>query len=297
MSEENVENGADEQAATETRARDMGWQPQENWKGAPEKWVDAAEFVKRGETFVPFLQHTRKRLEGELAQERQARAMLEKRLAETESSVADVRKFSEEMAAERRERRKAEIAVELKAAREAGEDVRVAELQNELGEVVKPPAPPPPERRPAPTQPEVLPWVKSYVDADADFFKDPVKVAVFNTLAVQKRQAGDTRTGEVDGVAFLNEVKEAANAKLGGNPARRQPSKTEDSRPAGRENGGRSAGQSYGDMDQAARDKCDAQEAKFVGPSKAFKTQAEWRKFFASEHFGPSAAATAMRGN
>src|ERR1700675_3488942 len=50
------------------QARDMGWQPKEQWKGNPDNWVDAPEFVKRGETFAPFLQHERKRLKTDVEQ-------------------------------------------------------------------------------------------------------------------------------------------------------------------------------------------------------------------------------------
>src|SRR6267142_2694179 len=144
------------------QARDMGWQPKEQWKGNPDNWVDAPEFVKRGETFVPFLQHERKKLKGELDSERQARMQLQEELRQTRESVEGLKTFNTEMAHERTERRKIEIGVELKAAREAGDDVRVAELQNELGEVVKKPDPTPSKtgNGTGPQQPAIQPWVK-----------------------------------------------------------------------------------------------------------------------------------------
>ena len=227
--------GSAEGAELEQKATSMGWQPKENWKGNPDNWVDAAEFVKRGETFVPFLQHQRKRLQSDLDAEKQARQRIERELAETRASVEDLKKFSESMAQERQERRKVEIGQELKVAREAGDDVRVAELQNDLATAVKKPDPPAPKPNGAPPQPEILPWVKSYVDGDADFFQNTRKVALFNAIAIEKRRAGDARVGETDGVAFLNEVKDEVNRSLGGNPARRSAAKTEESRPAGGE--------------------------------------------------------------
>src|SRR5215831_226063 len=213
MSEETeqTESGEDvaHSAEVERQAKDMGWQPKENWKGNPDNWVDAGEFVRRGETFVPFLQHQRKKLLGDLEQERAARQGLEKQLQETRESVADLRKFSEDMAAERQERRKAELGAELRAAREAGDDVKVAELQNELSDVVKKPEPPAPKPNgAAPPQPAIQPWVKAFVDSNAEFFGDTYKIALFNAAMVKRRQQGDTRVGEVDGTALLNDVRD-----------------------------------------------------------------------------------------
>lgn len=40
----------------EAEARGSGWVPQDAWKGAPDRWVDAQTFVERGEQFLPFVQ-------------------------------------------------------------------------------------------------------------------------------------------------------------------------------------------------------------------------------------------------
>ena len=52
---------SDEQTIEE-RASAMGWSPQENFKGDPERWVDAETYVKRGEEFIPFLQADKRKL-------------------------------------------------------------------------------------------------------------------------------------------------------------------------------------------------------------------------------------------
>lgn len=38
-----------EQSPTEVKARQMGWVPQDEWKGDPDKWREADEFVRYGE--------------------------------------------------------------------------------------------------------------------------------------------------------------------------------------------------------------------------------------------------------
>jgi hypothetical protein len=271
------------------QARQMGWQPQEQWKGNPDNWVDAPEFVKRGETFVPFLQHDRKKLKAELDGERQARLALEAELRSTRASVEEVKKFSEDMAKERAERRKVEIGQELKAAREAGDDVKVAELQNELGEAVKKPEVKPNGAPAPPQQPAIQPWVKQFLDSNEEFFKNGRKLALFNAVMLEKRQAGDARVGDVEGTAILTEVREEVERALGGNTRRTAPPKTEESRSSGEGGGQRGGGKGYADLPPEARTKCDSQEVRFTGKGKAFKDQAAWRKHFVTEYFGPSA--------
>lgn len=283
---ETLEEG--ESGETERKATEMGWLPKSEWKGNPDNWVDAAEFVKKGETFIPFLQHERKKLRGELDVERQARQRLEQDLAATRENVESLKTFNAEMEKERVSRRKVEIGQELKAAREAGDDVKVAELQNELGEVVKPPAKTNGAEQPRqPAQPQIQPWVREFIDGNEDFFRNGRKVALFNAVMLEKRQAGDGRVGPDEGTALLNEARDEVERALGGNARRQAPSRTEESRSGG---GGRaSSGTGYADLPPEARDQCDKQETKFVGERKAFKTQAEWRKHFTSEYFGPSA--------
>lgn len=64
----------------EARAREMGWRPKDSWKGDPEKWRSAEEYVKRGEEMLPILQ-------AELRKEKAAREQERKDSAETLSRV------------------------------------------------------------------------------------------------------------------------------------------------------------------------------------------------------------------
>jgi len=47
----------------EQRARRMGWVPEDEFKGDPEKWVDADTFVQRGEEIMPVLKENLGRME------------------------------------------------------------------------------------------------------------------------------------------------------------------------------------------------------------------------------------------
>lgn len=60
----------DDGPSAEDRALTMGWTPKAQFKGDPEKWVDAETFVKRGEEFLPFLKANNRRLEQALERTR-----------------------------------------------------------------------------------------------------------------------------------------------------------------------------------------------------------------------------------
>lgn len=287
-------------AAIETEAKSMGWAPKNQWRGNPDAWQDADKFVERGKTFVPFLQHERKKLRGELSTRDAEITALREQNAQIKTQLDGITAFNAEMAQDRQDRRKRELGGEIKAAREAGDDVRVAELTNELGEVTKTKAapataPPRQEQRPPDNQqPVVQPWVKSFLDTNEGFFANPRKVALFNVEMLERRKGGDTRVGDVEGTALLSEAMEAVDRVFGGNPRRQMPSKGEESRPGGGGNsggGGGSGGKTYADLPADARAKCDSQEERFSGKDKAFKDQKAWRTHFVSEYFGPSATA------
>ena len=51
----------------ETTARDMGWVPEDAFKGDPAKWTPAADWVQRGENYIPIMRKENKDLRGEVS--------------------------------------------------------------------------------------------------------------------------------------------------------------------------------------------------------------------------------------
>lgn len=69
-----IETPAADEAAqreTETKARSMGWRPETEFRGDKTKWVDAQEFVRRGEQHLPILRDRLDRTQRELEELRQ----------------------------------------------------------------------------------------------------------------------------------------------------------------------------------------------------------------------------------
>lgn len=56
-----------EVSETEKEARKMGWTPKDEFKGDPEKWRDAYEFVERGKNMLPIMRATAQRQEKKIA--------------------------------------------------------------------------------------------------------------------------------------------------------------------------------------------------------------------------------------
>ena len=70
------------------KARGMGWMPLEEFKGNPDRWRPADEFVQRGENYVPILKDRVKKLEEDLSIA----------LKVTKAELADVKKQGYEQA-------------------------------------------------------------------------------------------------------------------------------------------------------------------------------------------------------
>lgn len=68
--QEGAEEVVEQERDYEQEASDLGWVASDQFKGDPDKWVEAEEFVTRGETFIPFLKADRKKLQGQLDKER-----------------------------------------------------------------------------------------------------------------------------------------------------------------------------------------------------------------------------------
>lgn len=73
-------------------ARAEGWRPREEWKGSLDKWIDAQEFVERGEKILPIVQAKNRKLEEEIAEIRRTTAQF---VAFQQAQLAKERKEKE----------------------------------------------------------------------------------------------------------------------------------------------------------------------------------------------------------
>lgn len=110
-----AQDGGEQQSEPpEDKARRQGWRPLDQFKGPPEKWVDAATFLERGEKYAPFIQAENKKLEKALDAQRVRTAVLEKQLK-------DLGEFASKATINAYRNAKRDIEADIEAAAAAGD--------------------------------------------------------------------------------------------------------------------------------------------------------------------------------
>lgn len=250
--------------SVEDRALSMGWTPQSQFKGDPEKWVDAETFVKRGEEFLPFLKATNRRLERELEK---ATAKLDKMDEALKGAIQHISKADQR--AYTRARAELEAELEQYAAQGNTEAVKqvtrdIVDLDREITAAARPQA------VASDTPPEMMEWL----EANAWYGKDKALTAACQAIAddvFEEGFSGKAQLKEVD-----RRLREEFPAKFQKpeNPNRRGPAAVE-----GVGAGPRTRGRSYSDLPSDAKDMWD----EFVRTIKGFSREKYVREYFASE--------------
>lgn len=272
-----------------SRAKGMGWVPQENFRGDPAKWIDAKTFLKRGDEVMPILRSQNKRLEETVGQTRAQLEAQTRAFQELQGSVTELQKFYAEQAKQQAARIRTELLAELKQARKDDDVEAEVVIQGKLNELTQnPPEPaaaPAPAPATPPVDPEANPEYQQFLAENSWFKEDQVlasaALAVGDALIKQHK-------GQLRGKAFFDEVAKTMRERFPeqtGTPAR-APSKVDGARSSGGQGGGGGNGTSYSDLPPEAKDVCKKEAEKFVGPNKAFKDLASWQAEYARIYFG-----------
>ncbi len=149
----------------EARARNMGWMPKGAWRGEPDRWVDAATYVERGERMLPLLQERNRALDKTVSElkgeSRENKQMLSDLLVRTRKA--------EKLGYDRALRELSQKRAEAVAQGDAETFNRVEAEIREMG-----PAPEVPPAAPLqPQQPQQDPVVTAWVRRNAWFNRDP----------------------------------------------------------------------------------------------------------------------------
>lgn len=251
--------GADNEPSTEDRALSMGWTPKGQFKGDPEKWVDAETFVKRGEEFLPFLKANNKRLEQALERANAKVTGLEKAVQQSieHMSRADKRAYEQAMR---------DIQGRLDTAAEAGDVEGVRAAATELTDLAKDAKA---EAKPEDGEPaEVAAW-----RADNPWFdKDPAMRGAAKAIC-EEISAGGVKDYAKQLEIVSKRIREEFPHKFE-NPNRKAPAAVEGSgSPA------RKAAKTYADLPPEAKSMCDDQ----VRAIKGFTREKYVKFYFANE--------------
>lgn len=278
------ENGVD----IEVKAKEMGWVPLEDFKGNPDNWRDADEYVSRGEEILPIVRKDNERLRAEVAQTKAETARLKALVEAGQEAIVELKTFHSEDTRRQVEKAQKELRAAIKQAKADGDEDREETLREELTEVnaaLKEAGPTPTRDTPnVPSQPRVDPAFISWQNDNPWFETDAKRTAL--TVAIAQELRADPKNVGLVGKAFYDKAAAGADEILNPRPGRGH-SKLEDGGGSGGPGGGPGSpgGKTFRDLPSEARDVCDRQAAKLVGEGRAFKTKEAWRAHYVEQFF------------
>jgi small-conductance mechanosensitive channel len=228
---------ASEVSEVEQKARKMGWTPKEEFKGDPEKWRSAEEFVERGENMIPILRDTVKRQQKQLEE-----------LHKTMREFGEYHSKTEQRAYERAYQDLKARQIEAVAAGDSAAfvqiDNEIAELNKQASEKRAPEAGPPPEYVEWESRNE---WVKkdkkmlAYAEAQFEYLQRTETDMTYSEVLDEVTKAVKKQFPD----KFTNPKRESAPSVEGATPAAKRGGKT------------------YADLPKDAKDACDKFVSKY----------------------------------
>jgi len=273
----------DDTSTEEQRAEasKLGWSPKEKWRGDPAHWVDAATYLERGKTMLPLLKATNRRLEEEVSNLSRANQELKSELSEINSNMQEFVKSQREMLKDRLADQRKQLLAERKAARDEGDDAVLDEideqLQNNREQTKALEKEPEPKKKAAATNeppPEFVAWKAANPWFEGEDDEDVALTAIAYKYAQEAMKKG------LKNQDFYDHIDAKMAPRLRKEPAA---SKVEGGGPSG--GGGAGSSKGYNALPADAKAMCDAEEKRFVGERKMFKTKEAWRAHFVAQYF------------
>jgi len=267
----------------QAKAEKMGWIPPSRYRGDAERFVDAEEYVARGEQVLPIVRAQNQRLQGELEALKSSQAETQAALARATTALEEIEERHTVATQKAVEKAHKDLIDRLAVAHENGDHAAIAEITGLMIELKTASAEEPakkPEPKPAvPAAAVVPPDLKEWQAANTWFGTDKRKTALALGVAQELRDAGT----ELTGVAFYEKVREEVEATLsGGKPAESKVEGARGSDSGVSRPGGRSG---FAALPAEAKAACDAEAKAFVGNGKRYKTIEDWRKRYAELYF------------
>lgn len=270
------------------RAREMGWRPQEEFRGDPERWVDAETYVARADTVLPIVKAEKLKLERQLEETRRELEGMKGALKSSQDSIAALEEFYTEETKRQVDRARSTLKAKIREARDAGNLDDELDLNEELtrlnaaeARAVKE------DKKPAGDKPADPPPLsehyKSWAEENAWFNVDAKKTRRATVIAAEIAEDMPELRGKK---SFYDELDKRLVAE-GVKEGRARPASKVEGGDAG-DAGGRGdagGGKGYEDLPAEAKAMCKKQGERLVGKDKRFKTEAEWRKYYAEVYF------------
>ncbi len=287
MADQDIALKSEASAEIQTKAQQMGWIPPDRYKGNPERFTDAQEYLDRGEQVLPIVRASNKRLEQELQTQRAETEALKASLAAASTAIEEIQERHSVETVKAVEAARRDLQTRLKEASEAGDHAAIAEITGLMVDLKAVADEPKVEKK---EEKAVLPAALSEEDAaelrawnleNPWYGTDRRKTALALGIAQELREAGSKLKGRL----FYDKIVEELNETLG--TKRESTPKVEGARGSGDGGGGGGTRgpKAYSALPPEAKAACDADIPRFVGKDKKYKTAAEWQKRYADIYF------------
>lgn len=269
------------------QAQQLGWAPKDKWRGAPEKWVDAKQFLAKG-MGIHHVRGENQRLAGQLSVTTERLAQMEEALKGANAAIEALQESSDADVKAQVEAARKELKAEIATASREGDHEALAEATDKLTQLNAAE-----ERGDKGKQDDkgdkggdkgrqIHPEIAAWYTKNPDLISNPRWRALATVEAAELRGEGEVAVG----AAFMDKVAERVDKVLGGTG--RGHSKVEGDNGGGnRSEGGKGGGgkKSYADLPAEAKAACDKMSARLVGPNRAHKDVASWRASYAKQYF------------
>lgn len=276
-------------ADIEQTAREMGWRPKEEFRGEESKWVDAETFVSRGEHYLPIIKADRDRLRNQVADLSAQQHTLTQTLVAAQEAIEELREFGAEQTKRQVEAARRDLAAQLKQAREDGDteaEVRILTGLQDLKDAKASAPAPTPAPASAPAAPRPDPVLEAWIGKNTWFKEKPRLRGLALGITDELKAANPSLAGAEFFEALDREMEKYLE------PPTRSTSKVNGGRPSGGGSGGggSKAARTYDDLPAEAKEACDRQALKLVGPGRAFKDKEAQRAHYVTHFFAGETA-------
>lgn len=230
-----------QRATDETEARRGGWRPKDEFPGDPTRWVDAAEFNRRGRDHVPILRDKVKRLEARVTD-----------LLDANKQFGEYQKQTRDAERKRLQSEIDGLKAQQLAAVTAGDTS--AYLQTDQAIKARTDAMPKEPEVTAPQRETAAPEIQEFVGRNEWFRKDRTLNTVATAIHGELLESEPHLTLSENLERVEREVKRRFPEKFG-NPNRQRPAIVDGAPAIG--SGGRPRAKGYSDLPKEAKDACD----------------------------------------
>lgn len=291
MADEQTNEGRDYAA----EATAIGWKPKEEFRGDPDRWVDAERYVKRGEEFLPIVQSSNRKLKETVDSQNSRILELERTNKANALALEAIQETNREQTVQTAQRTIEDIAVQISAARESGNVTEELALLREHAEVTTKleTAKKPPVKQQQQQAPPNGTGDMSKTPAFQDFLKNnswwqtdavmrAASIEIQNQLYTEGKISDATPQAE-----RLELVADATRKRFGIKDSSRRgaPNRVEG---GGGPGAGSSGGtdKSYSDLPGDAQVACDKAAKRLTfGEGKRYKDIAAWRQSYTNTYF------------